>query len=470
MHRQPSQPPHARCPVAHFFPIECACQESSVTRQLGLEARDGASLVIVPAGLIGSWEAEFAKLGLEASIPLRLYVHHRQFTAKCIPRGKLRLLHLHRSKDSGRQPMTAQVDGDYSGANPFVVLTSVESYHDWVYTYCGNGARRRRAVGSATRDSDDHGYTDGLAWARVLRDEAHLTPNPDTRLYQILDGLADSDWILPNFVALTGTPMLRNGVRDMQALVQVINRLSPQLVATPGFDRFCRPGQLTQLAEEFLQFQARLDTGRIEEGARPTQDSVRRLLVAYCIRRHAHSLQNGKVLAYIPPLDCFDVSCPSSDTTGGEQLNHVEFMLKKKLSQTFQDQLGHWQATGGSAATFHVNLGLLLDNARMARILATVPGLIRHGPRHCLTWGHIQSQGWHVDCRRSIFYRDIRELEAGSGKLQALRRFVDRWKRCTTYDGTLESLVIVSEFAVICHIVICVRLSLPFLPPSLYVA
>ncbi|KIW62943.1 hypothetical protein, variant [Phialophora macrospora] len=435
---RPSPSPDARCPSAHLFSIECACQAHSVAHRRQLQARDGASLVIVPAGLIGAWESEFARLELSRDlIDLRLYVHHREFANRAIPPDQLHRLH------APPQAGSSNATPDHSAANAFVVLTSVESYHEWVRTYCGDG----RSLGATRPD-----VSDGVTWARVLRDEAHLTPNDDTRLYQILASLARAGPIPPNFLALTGTPLLRNGVRDVQALIQVINQFSPGLEDAPEFAEFLTESQLTRIANDFLACQ----TGGRSSGAQEeVQTSVQRLLAAYCLRRHARTFQNHKVLARIPPLECYEVSCPLDDDDVALRMQRkTDAMLKKTLSREFLAQRTRWQTRRGSPV-FRVTLDVLLDNVRLARTLATVPGLVHFGPRKELSWSHIQKQGWHRDCRRSLFFRHIGELESTSGKLQALRRFITEWRDCVSHDGLPEHLVIISEFALVCHIVVC---------------
>lgn len=435
MHCPPSSPGHpqpkdARCRISHFFGVECACQESSVTSQLSLEARDGASLIFVPAGLIGVWESDFKQLGLSKHLGLRLFVQHRNFISRMIPRSQLRHL---------------QAQGDLeqsTSANGFIVLTSVESYSEWVQQYCGDHYHK------VTRDPRS---PLGLRWARILRDEAHLTPNSDTKLYRILTDVIDSTETPPNFVAVTGTPMLRRGVRDMLALVQVINQISPELKNSADYTDFVHSNQLSQIADDFLACQAQPSTSMNA----PIINTVQRLLAAYCIRRHAHSFQNNKTLVWVPPLKCYEVLCPL-DIIDTQRLRQTESMLKKGLSRELEQHLERWIANGGTPAGLNVNHDLLLENVRMARVVASVPALARYGPPKQLTWARIKGEGWHLRCKQSIFYRDIDTLEASSGKLQALRRFIALWESTQSYDGVLEHLVVISEFAFMCHIIECV--------------
>ncbi|ETI26604.1 hypothetical protein G647_10418 [Cladophialophora carrionii CBS 160.54] len=373
MHCQPStvdrpQAHDARCPISHFFGIECACQESSVAFQLGLTARNGASLIFVPAGLVGLWESEFGKLGLARHLGLRLYIQHRNFTSRRIPHS----------------PTTSGCVSTAATADEGVVAGSL--------------APQDTAVS----------------------------------LYRILEALVHDVKEPPNFVALTGTPMLRNGVRDMVALVHVINQVSPALRGHPDFTDFSQLSQLQRIADDFLHSQ----TGP-RGGSDLVVATVHRLLGAYCIRRHAQSFQNGKTLAHIPPLVCYEVSCPLPAGDGAQYVRDAESMLKKRLSKTLRSQLDRWQTEGGSTADFRVDLGLLLENVRIARLLASFPALARYGPRCNLTWNGIKSN------------------EASSGKLQALRRFIDLWRPTRSYDGLAEGLVVISEFTMVCHVVDC---------------
>ena len=301
-------------------------------------------------------------------------------------------------------------------------------------------------------------FTDGIYWARVLRDEAHLTSNWDTRIYRILEGLAYSGCVPPNLVALTATPMLRNGVEDMVAYIRIVNLYSPHISQHRLCAEFSRAGILDRLVSAYRDLRHKQTT---HQPLRPRQrqcvaEEIGRLVAVYCIRRRNTSVQNGKALAHIPPLTAVDVTCPSPLTESVFVVRDVEHLLRKRLtglSVTNQSRGDSGRADEGPTW----DLETLLDNALVARILATVPDLIWFRQRRDLCWENIKAYKWHLNPKGSPAWSHLERLVAGSGKLQTLRDIIDRLG-VDVYDEA-EKLVVVSEFPVICLMVLCVRIA-----------
>lgn len=407
----------------------------------------------MPAGLIGSWDSQWTELGLDDQIlPLKTYIHHRDYQNRLAPSSVLSQLAL--VPLTGEGPDTIMHLPNPKLAHRSIIITSIESYNQWVQVYCQR-LRKWTYTPSDVEKPDD--YTDGLAWGRVLKDEAHLTTNYCTSLFRILESLASSGWTPPNFVALTGTPMLRKGVADIIAFIKVINMLSPALASHPEYAEFTDSDYLNQLIQRSHQTQRLKPTRRAVNYSTDHElvQIVGRLLSQYCIRRRSTSFQNGKVLALLPPLTCYDVSCYTTSEQAIQQVRRVDHILKKKLNKAWSHQLQKWQAYGRDPAEFECDLELLLDNACLNRILATIPALARYGSKKDLTWDRVQANGWHINTEASLFYQVIGELEESSGKLQALRWFFDQWSPSQAWDGLPEKLVIISEFAMVCHIVAC---------------
>jgi hypothetical protein len=196
------------------------------------------------------------------------------------------------------------------------VLTSVESYQTCVQDVFNNG----RVL------TDPHTHQpirqDGLAWARVWRDEAHLTPNWGTTLYTIFTSLVhNGGWAEPPaFYPLTGTPVLRNGILDMLPLIRCINMASPNLATDARYVEFMDHVALAIRAARLKRLTKRQVSSRLlcESDERQFNEDTAffaRLLARYAIRRRSSTIQNGKPLAYIPPLYCFDVPCALPSTT-----------------------------------------------------------------------------------------------------------------------------------------------------------
>jgi len=186
-------------------------------------------------------------MGIDRIFRLRLYIHHAEYPERYIPTRKLPQIRLKKGRGEGANTTTTVTAPTARLAHRYIILTTVESYYSHVRDYCG--ARRPRTSRSAqARDKD---YTDGIAWARILRDEAHLTTNWSTTVYQILQALADNSWVLPNFLALTATPMLRNGVCDILALVRTINLFSPDIGRRPDCAEFATSRKLMDLAAAY---------------------------------------------------------------------------------------------------------------------------------------------------------------------------------------------------------------------------
>jgi hypothetical protein len=87
--------PSKYCPIRDEFPLECACQSRSPAFRW--RPRPGASLILVPAGLIGSWEEEWAQLEPDGpKLKVGFYVHHSEYPTCWLLKGdraQLRLQH-----------------------------------------------------------------------------------------------------------------------------------------------------------------------------------------------------------------------------------------------------------------------------------------------------------------------------------------------------------------------------------------
>lgn len=447
------QSQNARCPTRDRWPIVCACEENSITSRLSLKPRDGATLILVPASLIGRWQAEWRAIGInEESIKLRLYTHHSGFREDFVP--KHQLVHLALQRVDGRGVTAKAAPPSSNIAHRFMILTTVESYYAHIQSYCGARRQWKLTEGYAWDDA----YTDGLAWARVVRDEAHLTPNWSTTLYRILESMAHNGWVPPNFVALTATPMLRNGVIDMLACVQIINLFSPNIGQHPPCAEFAQQHSLDKLAESYRSMRKKQLKGHKvnDKVIHIVTRAVGRLQAAYCLRRRNDSVQNNKPLANIPPLECYDVSCPIVGEGHVQRMRQVEGMLKARLTYAWEQRLTQWKTRGDDEDEPVCDIKLLLDNAVMSRILASVPGLTRYKTRKALTWAHIKAKKWHLKPEHSHIYADIESLEQSSGKLRMLRKLIQRLD--VDVDAKPEKLVVVSEFPIICLVILCVSL------------
>lgn len=438
-----TQPETARCPSRDKWPIVCACEEHSVTARLGLVPRDGATLILLPASLIGRWQSEWQAIGVDRSLGLRLHIHHSDYSKRYIPRSKLDHLILRRTTGEGTSAVMAAPISNR--AHHFIVLTTVESYYSHVQRYCG--ARRQWNLTSGYAWEKDH--TDGLAWGRILRDEAHLTSNWDTTIYRILEGLAHNGWTRPNFLALTATPMLRNGIADMLALVRTINLFSPDISKHAECSEFARLRDLDRLVTAHENNLTRQTRENLMDDDHLAQ-TIGRLQAAYCIRRRNDSVQNGKVLAWIPPLECYDVFCSVDDEADVYQIRYIEGMLRSHLNHAMARRLR------SSGEGLVCSTQLLLDNAIIPRILASIPGLTRYRTRGALTWTHIKQKKWHLRAERSPIYADMDLLERSSGKLQRLRELLQALD--VDVNNEPEKLVVVSEFPIVCFVVLCVSL------------
>lgn len=98
-----TQPADVRCPSRADWPIVCACEEHSITARLKLTPRDGATLILLPAGLINNWQSEWRRLGADRILGLRFYTHHNKYPKRYIPKSKM--IHLALQKREGEGAM-----------------------------------------------------------------------------------------------------------------------------------------------------------------------------------------------------------------------------------------------------------------------------------------------------------------------------------------------------------------------------
>jgi hypothetical protein len=440
-----------------MWPIACACEASSVTARLGLRPRKGGTLILVPASLLGRWEAEWRALGVDKQVRLRLYIHHRDYPRCNIETAQLVDLALQVVEGEGPSAKTASPAAGV--AHQFMVLSTVESYYNRIQQYCGH-RRRWRAVEGFPTDQD---CTDGLAWARVIRDEAHMVSPVNTTLHEILNSLIFNGWEEgpPNIIPITATPMLRNGVTDMIPWVKIINLISPNISQYLPCAVFAEPTYL----EELQRLQRRVT--EVEVTGHGVHNELEaslvcargRLIAAYCIRRRNDTRQNNRGLAWIPPLERYDVACPTEDLVSLQPLRRIEGILKARVAREWKWQLAQWklQHLGGPEPAY--NIKSLLSIAKMSRVLATIPGLATYGTRDTWNWDRIKARRWHLRPASSPIYRDLDSLRRSSGKLQKLQLLLQELG--VDVHGQPELLVVVSRYPIICLAVLCVSYLTP---------
>lgn len=430
-----------RCPSQDKWPILCSCVTNGVTNRRGLHAVHGASLIIIPASLLSTWDTEWKMMDVGAPIALRLYVHHHHYArARQVPLALRHHLRLVRNDDG-----SCRLDSTIS--HRVMVLTTIESYTEQVACLFRNINCRGPKPARLVTFPGDH---DGLAWARVVRDEAHLFINWETQFFKIMQSLAQRRYQPPNFLPLTATPTLRNGIGDMMSLVRTINSISPQLEDLPAYANFLELEDLNNLRDAQLNLREKQQAGAdvdVEE-EESVADAVGRLQVAYCIRRRNSSRQNDKGLASLPEIRYFDVRCSNPDPVKVLQLQRVEWLLKEQLSQELKDQRAAWARDHPNKPLDVIELEMFLDNAAMPRMLATLPWLTELGFRYYFTWSYMVTQGWHEQPQTSMLARNIAAVEQSSGKLLQLRKILENLG--TDVQGRPEKMVVVSEYPVVC--------------------
>ena len=421
------QSAQARCPSRSQWPIACYCEEGSITRRLVPELcpRPGGSLILVPASLLGNWVDEWDQLGVAESLGLCLRVQHHDFVDLNLSEEEFDSLRLRMRPDG---PRLRKVRSPCSiRAEQYAVLSTVQSYPTQVQKRGGN----RRKIGNV--------FCDCLAWARVIRDESHLTPKLGAQFYRIVESITLNGWDLPNVYPITATPILRNGVSDMLACIKTVNLVSPAISQHPQCRDFADPLTLDQLEADYKRIRAvQKAKGDVdEEEYNRAFTSIGALMAAYCLRRRNESRQNGKTLTVIPPLQCYDVICPTP-----LEYQHLLESARPFLGSTFRQEdfdAGNQQC---------VDLQRLLDHANASATLATIPGLVLLKNRRALTANHILQHGWHLNPDKSPVSKLITELLASSGKLQILEQIL--LNLGLDVDGKPEKLVVVSRKNIVC--------------------
>lgn len=383
-------------------------------------------------------------------ISARLYIHHHDFDEeRRVPRHQRHHLKLSPSRDGLKL--------DSAISHRFIVLTTIESYIEQIVRLFAHLNGRSGAVSAA-------GVTfprshDGIAWARVVRDEAHLTVNYDTQFFRIMGSLIARPYQSPNLLALTATPILRQGVADVLALIRTINDLSPNLSSDARYTDFTTIAGLEGLCRDQTALRIRQREGsqnNPDDLQRKVADSTGRLLTSYCIRRRNSSVQNGKSLALIPPISYLDVTCPTPDTTCTLRLQRVEWLLKKQLTPEFKNAKRLYAQQHPGKEMENIEIGMFLDNASMPRILATLPHLAEAQDRRAFMWASIAQRDWYLRPEESDIATHLQLHIGSSGKLQRLQQITQG----LGYDvnGRPEKLVVVSEFPIVCLAVLVVRI------------
>jgi len=391
-------------------------------------------------------------LGTSDLVPTSLYIHHHGVAGhQRLPPVKHHQLRLCR-----------QGDGSWGLDTPlahrYLIMTTIESYLQQV-AHCFRNVNCATTQ-KAARYIDFPADHDGIGWARVVRDEAHLVLGFTTLFFQIMQSFvlraSRGIYKAPNFLALTATPILRNGIGDMMSLVRTINDISPDIDEHAQYADFIDLAKLEGLRDCQLEMRKAQQTGGAVTKAQEQAiaDAIGRLQLSYTIRRRNSSVQNNKALAVLPEIVYKDVQCPNSDDIAVLQMRRVEWLLKKQLTREFKTKKALWRATYGRRPMEEIELDLFLDNAQAPRILSTIPWLTELKFRYYFTWQHIMDKEWHTHPDLSPFAANIAEVERTSGKLCELRKILTGLR--TDVQGRPEKLVVVSEFPVVCLAVLVV--------------
>ncbi|KAL2062679.1 hypothetical protein VTL71DRAFT_5751 [Oculimacula yallundae] len=172
------------------FAIPCPCWTGSITSTL--EVKNGASLIIAPAGLLTVWESEFIRMlhskGHRNRIDMDLVVLHGRLGAYNKLRGAAKDLLTNSLKILNR----ARDDIPRVRHSKIIIVTSSGSYDGQVRTPLEEGGRKR------------------IYWSKTLRDEHHLEKGPDTQTIRIMSNAKISCNASPFMWAFSGTPFERN--------------------------------------------------------------------------------------------------------------------------------------------------------------------------------------------------------------------------------------------------------------------
>lgn len=413
----------------------CPCIKGGVTERLHLAARPGASLLLVPKALIGNWKREMQQVGIEEALSLRMCIQHRDWQDDSVHSYMKAWLQLQCKEKTADDSVEMELDPE-SMAHSLIIMTTIESYDTWVRQRLG-AFRYWREVEKPSSDDT----TDGIAWARVIRDEAHLLPKWQSTFYRILESLANNAWVPPNFVAITATPILSRWILDAIPIIRGIVLVSPELSKD---DAYRQHGTSKQLDEWEAKFDTVLSGDSDEKATDEAEVHAGELLTAFTIQRRHDTVQNGKPLAALPLLEAYNVLCQAKDGLGEDQIHQVEKHLKKSMTELWKER-----------QTFECSIEDLLTFASRGRLLATIPGLIKYESMSDVTFKNIVHQDWHNSPEQSDVYKDIGRLVKGSVKLQVLRHII----KSLGHDvyGQPEKLIVMTDFPVVCLAVLAVR-------------
>ncbi len=294
------QPQDALCPSHSKWPIAYYYQEHSVTRRMRLEPLPGASLVLVPASLLGNWHSEWKELKVSTTTSVRLRIQHHDFEDLMLTEEEMSSLLVPAQENLDHPERSRPIPSTIS-AEALIVVTSVQSY------------KTRLQIWYDRQSKTGKSYSGDPHWGRILRDESHVTPNYAAQFYQIVKSHMSGRREPPSVVIITATPALRNGVCDMLGSVKTINLVSPEISRHPECRHFADPTLFDSLGERYRQIrESEKQSGAyLDEDKEEVIGTVRALWAAYCLRRRVETRQNGKLLTDIPPLECYDVQCPT---------------------------------------------------------------------------------------------------------------------------------------------------------------
>ena len=422
-----------RCPSQHLWPIECGCHQGSIIQKYNLTPRPGANLVLVPASLISNWHKEWVALGVSHAIPIRFHVAHSDFPCLAFPDAIRNHLHLTYHPNDSSATATDKV---LHFAHRYIIVSSTQSYMPHVVRALGiNYGPRSGSSGS-------------LAIGRLFRDESHTTRGSDTMIFEILKSILCNGWTPPNFFPLTATPMMRNGLSDMAASITAINMVSPGIQNDPEARHFADSNVLDDLVQADAVLREARRAGRVVDAnySRQVITKIGQLLVCYCMQRRNDTIQMGKTLAFVPPLEERDVFCPA-DPSYRQTLEQAAPFLKSTAPMMLD----------GTKMSREFEVRELLGHMTNPRLFATIPHLTFMRSSYNMTLENMSRQGWLEYPETSPFWDQFDKILQSSGKLQMLQRLFLRLGK--DWKGLPEPIVVVSEFVQVCHSVLLVSVS-----------
>ncbi|KAI9750294.1 MAG: hypothetical protein M4579_006527 [Chaenotheca gracillima] len=435
------QPADAKCPAGEPFAMCCPCVDRNPSAKL--LPKLGATLILVPPGLIPTWIREWDAIVGDndtSNIGMRRVIAHQQGTGPEVFTDE-DITTIGWSNLTTKDDKAHIIDEvPHVKAARITVFSSPQSYLGQVAKKLEFHVKDWRPPKARKHTSSVY---EGITWGRVVRDEFHLEKSVQSSTPFRL-----KRWTTPYKWMLSGTPF-EVSPRD---LLGYITALYSTAWDTDPVLSMCTPSKIEQLGSAFEMCVKSGDREKAADIAQDFQKVLKRLMIR---RRAASRWLDDKELVHLPPVESKDIECDFPNEYR-PALKALQAERHKQLIEDFKLRTRRWEMSTDPRKGERPNgasLGAYMSLAFTLRLISTVPFLVRlsHDRGMSMTGSELKANNWVTTDQGNPYVENLETIVKSSPKLRALGDIVAKLGQ--DVDGNPEKLVVMSFSPVIAFVV-----------------